>query len=111
MGAQLGEYRNRKQRDFDGGLACAAARGGSGEWAGAAADPIMERRSATARGGRIGPTADPRAVGPPTGATRITVMVPGNQVIGADGSLTGYGGGVERKRLLLDFEGGVLSLT
>ena len=38
------------------------------------------------------------------------VIVPCHRVIGADGSLTGYGGGLERKRLLLDLEAGVLTL-
>jgi methylated-DNA-[protein]-cysteine S-methyltransferase len=39
------------------------------------------------------------------------VIVPCHRVIGADGSLTGFGGGLERKRLLLDLETGVLSLA
>jgi methylated-DNA-[protein]-cysteine S-methyltransferase len=40
----------------------------------------------------------------------IAVIVPCHRVIGADGSLIGYGGGLERKRLLLELEQGVLSL-
>ena len=38
------------------------------------------------------------------GANPISVVVPCHRVIGADGSLTGYGGGIERKRWLLDHE-------
>jgi methylated-DNA-[protein]-cysteine S-methyltransferase len=38
------------------------------------------------------------------------VIVPCHRVIGADGTLTGYGGGLERKRLLLNLEAGILSL-
>jgi methylated-DNA-[protein]-cysteine S-methyltransferase len=51
-----------------------------------------------------------RAVGTANGRNPIAVIVPCHRVIGADGSLTGYGGGIERKRLLLDLEAGVLSL-
>lgn len=51
-----------------------------------------------------------RAVGLANGRNPIAVIVPCHRVIGADGSLTGYGGGLERKRLLLELEQGVLSL-
>ena len=47
---------------------------------------------------------DARAVGAAVGATPIPIVVPCHRVIGADGSLTGYGGGLHRKRALLDFE-------
>jgi methylated-DNA-[protein]-cysteine S-methyltransferase len=46
-----------------------------------------------------------RAVGLANGQNPISVIVPCHRVIGADGSLTGYGGGLERKRYLLDLEG------
>ncbi len=46
-----------------------------------------------------------RAVGLANGANPIAVIVPCHRVIGADGSLTGYGGGLERKELLLRLEG------
>jgi methylated-DNA-[protein]-cysteine S-methyltransferase len=59
---------------------------------------------------RIGNPAEPRGVGQANGRNPIAVIVPCHRVIGADGSLTGYGGGMERKRLLLDLEAGVLSL-
>jgi methylated-DNA-[protein]-cysteine S-methyltransferase len=45
-----------------------------------------------------------RAVGAANGANPISVVVPCHRVIGADGSLTGYGGGLERKRWLLQHE-------
>jgi methylated-DNA-[protein]-cysteine S-methyltransferase len=48
--------------------------------------------------------AQPRAIGAAVGATPIPIVVPCHRVIGADGSLTGYGGGLHRKRALLDFE-------
>jgi methylated-DNA-[protein]-cysteine S-methyltransferase len=46
-----------------------------------------------------------RAVGLANGSNPISVMVPCHRVIGSDGSLTGYGGGLERKELLLQLEG------
>ena len=55
--------------------------------------------------------AQPRAVGSAVGATPIPIIVPCHRVVGADGSLTGYGGGLPRKRALLDLEAGVLPLA
>lgn len=46
----------------------------------------------------------PRAVGAANGANPISIIVPCHRVIGSDGSLTGYGGGLQRKRTLLDLE-------
>ena len=54
---------------------------------------------------RIGRPAAVRAVGTANGANPIGVVVPCHRVIGANGSLTGYGGGIERKRWLLEHEG------
>jgi methylated-DNA-[protein]-cysteine S-methyltransferase len=53
---------------------------------------------------RIGRPSAVRAVGLANGANPIGVVVPCHRVIGADGSLTGYGGGIERKRWLLGHE-------
>jgi methylated-DNA-[protein]-cysteine S-methyltransferase len=49
-----------------------------------------------------------RAVGAINGRNPISIVVPCHRVIGKDGSLTGYGGGVERKRWLLRHEGALL---
>src|ERR1700736_2299279 len=49
-----------------------------------------------------------RAVGLATGANPVGVVVPCHRVIGANASLTGYGGGLQRKRWLLEHEGVVL---
>lgn len=57
----------------------------------------------------IGRPAAVRAVGLANGSNPIGVVVPCHRVIGADGSLTGYGGGIERKRWLLDHESGASS--
>lgn len=53
---------------------------------------------------RIGHPAAVRAVGTANGANPVAVVLPCHRVIGANGSLTGYGGGIERKRWLLDHE-------
>jgi methylated-DNA-[protein]-cysteine S-methyltransferase len=45
-----------------------------------------------------------RAVGAAVGRTPVPIIVPCHRVIGADGSLTGYGGGLQRKQALLDLE-------
>lgn len=49
-----------------------------------------------------------RAVGAANGANRIALLIPCHRVIGADGSLTGYAGGLNRKRSLLELEGALL---
>ena len=46
----------------------------------------------------------PRAVGSAVGRNPISILIPCHRVLGADGSLTGYAGGVERKRWLLEHE-------
>ncbi|MFI9202049.1 methylated-DNA--[protein]-cysteine S-methyltransferase [Streptomyces sp. NPDC053048] len=53
---------------------------------------------------RIGAPGASRAVGLANGKNPIGIIVPCHRVIGANGSLTGYGGGLERKRQLLAFE-------
>jgi methylated-DNA-[protein]-cysteine S-methyltransferase len=53
---------------------------------------------------KIGKPAAIRAVGLANGSNPVGVIVPCHRVIGSDGSLTGYGGGIERKRWLLDHE-------
>jgi methylated-DNA-[protein]-cysteine S-methyltransferase len=54
---------------------------------------------------RIGKPKAVRAVGLANGANPVAIIVPCHRVIGADGSLTGYGGGLPRKQWLLDHEG------
>ncbi len=53
----------------------------------------------------VGRPGASRAVGLANGRNPIAVIVPCHRVIGADGSLTGYGGGLDRKRALLELEG------
>jgi methylated-DNA-[protein]-cysteine S-methyltransferase len=53
---------------------------------------------------RVGNSNASRAVGLANGRNPISIVVPCHRVIGANGSLTGYGGGLDRKRALLDLE-------
>ena len=52
----------------------------------------------------ISPTMSAQAVGGAVGRNPISIIIPCHRVIGADGSLTGYGGGLERKRWMLEME-------
>lgn len=54
--------------------------------------------------GRIGRPGSARAVGAANGSNPIPIVIPCHRVIGSDGSLTGYGGGLEIKEWLLDHE-------
>ena len=58
----------------------------------------------------IGRPEDAREVGTAVGRTPVPIVIPCHRVVGSDGSLTGYGGGLDRKRALLDLEAGQLAL-
>lgn len=66
--------------------------------------PYGETISYAELAGRIGRPTASRAVGAANGANPLPIVVPCHRVIGADGSLTGFGGGVETKRYLLRHE-------
>ena len=59
---------------------------------------------------RVGSSAAVRAVGAANGRNPIPIIVPCHRVIGSDGSLTGFGGGLDRKRWLLQHEGALAPL-
>ena len=67
--------------------------------------PVGHTSSYGALAARIGRPTATRAVGLANGANPIAIFVPCHRVIGANASLTGYGGGLERKRWLLAHEG------
>ena len=68
--------------------------------------PYGETRSYGELADALGNPKASRAVGLANGKNPVGIIVPCHRVIGASGSLTGYGGGLERKRRLLDFERG-----
>ncbi|MBZ0266343.1 methylated-DNA--[protein]-cysteine S-methyltransferase [bacterium] len=72
--------------------------------------PFGQTRSYREQAERIGKSGAVRAVANANGANRVSIIIPCHRVIGSDGSLTGYGGGLERKRYLLDHEQAVVSM-
>jgi methylated-DNA-[protein]-cysteine S-methyltransferase len=73
-------------------------------WAGLCDIPYGETSSYGELAARIGRPKASRAVGLANGRNPIAIVVPCHRVIGASGSLTGYGGGLDRKQTLLDLE-------
>ena len=74
-------------------------------WQALLAIPGGETRSYGEIARALGSAAAVRAVGGAVGRNPVSVIVPCHRVIGSDGSLTGYAGGVDRKRALLKLEG------
>ncbi|MGW5096497.1 methylated-DNA--[protein]-cysteine S-methyltransferase [Streptomyces nodosus] len=66
--------------------------------------PYGETRSYGELADTLGSPGASRAVGLANGRNPIGIIVPCHRVVGANGSLTGYGGGLDRKKRLLDFE-------
>lgn len=75
-------------------------------WAALRQIPAGETISYGEQARRIGRPAAVRAVGLANGSNPVGIVVPCHRVIGANGTLTGYGGGLPRKRWLLDHERG-----
>jgi len=73
-------------------------------WAGLLEIPYGETISYGELATRIGRPTASRAVGLANGRNPVSIIVPCHRVIGASGALTGYGGGIENKRTLLDLE-------
>ena len=69
--------------------------------------PYGETASYAEQAERIGNPKAVRAVARANGMNRIAIVIPCHRVIGSDGSLTGYAGGLERKRWLLRHEGAI----
>ena len=108
---QLEEYFTGARRTFDVPLSLTGNPFEQRVWQALRGIPYGETTSYGEVARRIGSPDAPRAVGLANGRNPVAVIVPCHRVIGADGSLTGYGGGLERKRLLLDLEAGVLPLV
>lgn len=107
--AQLAAYFAGEREDFDLPLAPEGTPFQQQVWAELRQIPYGSTASygeIAARLGRTGHGA--RAVGVANGRNPIPVIVPCHRVVGASGALTGYGGGMERKRLLLHLEGATL---
>jgi methylated-DNA-[protein]-cysteine S-methyltransferase len=111
VAAQLAEYFAGDRRVFDLPLELRGSDSQLAVWNALREIPYGETRTygAITRAVGRGPE-DVRAVAATIGRTPIPIIVPCHRVIGADGSLTGYGGGLDRKRALLDLESPVMSL-
>jgi len=108
--AQLGAYFAGELTDFDVPLAPRGSEFQLSVWNALLDIPYGETASYGEIARQVGRPDAVRAVGTTNGRNPIAVIIPCHRVIGADGSLTGFGGGLERKRALLDLEAGVTSL-
>jgi methylated-DNA-[protein]-cysteine S-methyltransferase len=101
---QLEEYFAGTRTAFDLPLAPVGSAFQKKVWAALRRIPFGETASYGQIARAIGKPAASRAIGGANHRNPIAIIVPCHRVIGADGSMTGYGGGLRRKRLLLDLE-------
>ena len=102
---QLSEYFEGTRREFDLPLRLQGTAFQQRVWRQLTEIPYGQTWSYGQLAKRIDKPSASRAVGLANGRNPISILVPCHRVIGADGSLTGYGGGIERKRWLLVHEG------
>jgi O-6-methylguanine DNA methyltransferase len=102
---QLEEYFAGRRRRFDLPLDLRGTEFQQRCWQELLKVPYGETRSYADIARAIGNPSAVRAVGLANGQNPIAIVVPCHRVIGSDGSLTGYGGGLEVKRQLLELEG------
>lgn len=102
--AELGDYFAARSDRFTTPLALAGSGFAQQVWEALREIPAGETRSYSDIARRIGRPSATRAVARANGANQIALMIPCHRVIGADGSLTGYGGGLWRKQRLIEIE-------
>ena len=103
---QLQEYFQGRRREFTVPLRSAGSEFQQRVWAALCEIPYGETWSYLQLALRIGDALATRAVGHANGANPIAIVIPCHRVINADGGEGGYGGGLWRKRILLDLERG-----
>lgn len=103
---QLTAYFARELKEFDVRLAVAGTPFQQRVWAALAEIPYGETWSYAQLAAATGNPRAVRAVGLANGKNPVSIVVPCHRVVGSNGSLTGYGGGLARKQLLLDLEAG-----
>ena len=101
---QIAEYLDGRRREFDLPLDVRGTDFQRRVWAAVAAIPYGETRTYAEIARAMGRPAAVRAVGAANGANPLPLVVPCHRVIGSDGSLTGYGGGLAVKQKLLEME-------
>ncbi len=109
-GAQLRRYFAGEQFEFDLPLAPVGSGFQQDVWAALRRIPAGKTRSYAEIAAEVGRAGAQRAVGRANGSNTLSIVIPCHRVIGADGSLSGYGGGVWRKQRLLDHERAVMSV-
>ncbi len=109
--AQLNEYFAGSRHEFDIELDLIGTEWELKVWNALLQIPYGETRSYGAIATEVCTIAAARAVGLANARNPVALIVPCHRVIGAGGNLTGYGGGLERKRSLLDLESGRLALV
>jgi O-6-methylguanine DNA methyltransferase len=108
--AQLGEYFAGKRRDFDLPLRYPGTPFQEKVWSALLKIPYGTTCSYKDVAQKVGSPGAVRAVGTANGMNRIAIVIPCHRVVNANGDLGGYGGGLWRKRLLLDLEQGQRTL-
>lgn len=103
--AQVAEYFDGRRRAFDLPLAAAGTDFQKRVWREIARIPYGETVSYAELAKRAGASGSARAAGAATGRNPLAIIVPCHRVVGSDGSITGYAGGLERKVRLLELEG------
>jgi len=101
---QLKTYFEGKRREFDVPLVTPGTEFQQRVWDGLRQIPFGQVTSYAAQAKRLGCPEAVRAVARANGDNRICIIIPCHRVIGTDGQLCGYGGGIWRKRFLLDLE-------
>ncbi len=104
LAEQLAEYFERRRRTFDVPLLTPGTPFQRLAWEGLQSIPFGETRSYQQQAEAIGRPTAVRAVARANGDNRIAILVPCHRVIGKNGRLTGYGGGLWRKEYLLNLE-------
>jgi methylated-DNA-[protein]-cysteine S-methyltransferase len=103
---QLAAYFARDLKEFDVRISSAGTGFQRQVWAALTTIPYGETWSYRELAAVLGRPLAARAVGLANGRNPVSIIVPCHRVVGANGSLTGYGGGLERKRWLLAHERG-----
>ncbi|EOS76140.1 methylated-DNA-[protein]-cysteine S-methyltransferase [Lachnospiraceae bacterium 10-1] len=103
-GIQLEEYFSRKRKVFDLPLAPSGTVFQKKVWEALCTIPYGETRSYGEIAAQIGNPKAYRAVGGANNKNPIMIFIPCHRVIGADGSLVGFGGGIDAKKFMLDLE-------
>jgi methylated-DNA-[protein]-cysteine S-methyltransferase len=108
--AQLREYFAGTRRTFDLPLAPDGTDFQRRVWQTLATIPYGQTVSYAELASRVGKPSASRAVGAANGRNPLPIVLPCHRVIGANGSLTGFGGGLPTKRFLLELEGALLAV-